>query len=151
MATEVRADLAAQQRAAAGAGRLLAASAVVVLLACFALAEIGARHAESVAARASAAHLAAVRAGAVAAASAAWTRLEGGVRRLAADADTVLALRELAQASRASESDPRIDAVALAAQRAALAAHLTQGYAPLKDRRPAFDDAIGMPATRRAQ
>jgi methyl-accepting chemotaxis protein len=151
MATETRADLVAQQRAAASAGRLLATAAVVVVLAFLALAEIGSRRAEAVAARAAAAHLDAVRVAAEAAAGAAWTRLEAGVQRLATDADTLLALRELAQASRARESDPRIDALALAAQRAALAAHLTQWYAPLGARRPAFDDAIGMPATRRAQ
>ncbi|MBX3027431.1 cache domain-containing protein [bacterium] len=151
MPSESPSEVAAQQRAAASARRLLAVAAAVVALAVFGLAEIGARRADAVAARAAALHLDAVRAAAQAAALATWARLEDGVRRLAADEATARALLELAQASRVSESDPRIDAGALAPQRAALAAHLAQWYAPLGERRPPFDDAIGLPAMRRAQ
>jgi hypothetical protein len=147
----MRVEVAARQRAAASAWRLLAVAALAVTLAMLGLAAIAARQTEAVAERAAAAHLDAVRATAEAAATAAWARLEDGVQRLAADAATAQALLELAQATRASEADPRIDATALGPQRAALAAHLAQWYAPLGDRRPPFDDATGLPATRRAQ
>ena len=131
--------------------RFVAVAAPVVVAALLGLAEIGASHSETLAARAAAAHLDAVRAGAEAAATAEWTRLEDGLQRLAADGQMAQALLDLAQATRASEGDPRIDAAALAPQRAALAAHLDQWYAPLADHRPPLDDAIGLPATRRAQ
>lgn len=131
--------------------RFVAVVAPLVLVAMLALAEVAARRVEAVASRAAAAHLDAVRAGAEAAAGAAWARLEDGVQRLAAADETAQALVDLAQATRASEVDPRIDAAALAPQRAALATHLERWYAPLAGRRPPLDDAIGLPATRRAQ
>ncbi len=135
----------------ATAWRFVAVAAPVVVIALLALAEIGASRSETLAARAATAHLDAVRAGAEAAAGAEWARLEDGLQRLAADGQMAQAVLELSQATRASEGDPRIDATALAAQRAALATHLAQWYAPVADHRPPLDDAIGLPATRRAQ
>ena len=151
MPTEPRAETPALGQSAASVWRLVAVAAPIVLLALLALAQIGARWLESVAGQAATAHLEAVRAGAEAAATAEWARLEDGVQRLAGDPEMAQALRDLARATRASESDPRIDATALAAQRLALAAHLDKWYAPLGEKRPPLDDAIGLPATRRAQ
>lgn len=151
MPGDARADRAAQQRAAAGAWRLLAVGAGVVALGLLAVAEIGSRQIEALSARAASAHLDAVRAGAEAAAKLVWGRCEADVLQLAADAATTHALLDLGQATRATEADPRIEPAALGPQRAALAAHLAQWYAPLGDQRPPFDDAITLPATRRAQ
>lgn len=151
MSTDAHTDHLSPQPTVASPWKLVAVAAPVVIVALLAFAEIGVRRVETVAAAAAAAHLDAVRVGAEAAASAEWTRLEDGLRGLAGEDETAQALLDLAQATRASESDPRIDATALAAQRAALAAHLEQWYAPLAERRPPFDDAIGLPATRRAQ
>jgi len=89
--------------------RFVAVAAPVVVAALLGLAEIGASHSETLAARAAAAHLDAVRAGAEAAATAEWTRLEDGLQRLAADGQMAQALLDLAQATRASEGDPRIE------------------------------------------
>ena len=72
MPTEIRADTGAQQRAAASAWRSLAVAAPLVIAALLGLAEVGVRHAETVAGRAAAVHLEAVRAGAEAAATAEW-------------------------------------------------------------------------------
>lgn len=150
MPPEARAGGGARGRATS-TWRFVAVVGPLVLVALLAFAALAARHVEAVAARAAAAHLDAVRAGAEAAAGTAWARIETGVQRLAAAGETAQALRDLAQASRASELDPRIDAVALGPQRAALAAHLERWYAPLASRRPSLEDAVGLPATRRAQ
>ena len=131
--------------------RFVAVVAPLVLVSLLAFADIAARRVEAVAAQAAAAQLDAVRAGAEAAASAAWARIEDGVQRVAATEETAQALLDLSRATRASETDPRIDAAALAPQRAALVDHLERWYAPLAGRRPPLDDAIGLPATRRAQ
>lgn len=136
---------------AATAGRLVAIAAPLVILVCLGLAEFAAQQLGAVAHEAAVQHLDAVRAAAENAAAQRWGRFEDGVRRLAADGDAARALLELSQATRDSEGDPRIDATALAPQRAALAAHLQQWYAPVAAQRPPFDDAVGLPATRRAQ
>jgi methyl-accepting chemotaxis protein len=130
---------------------LVAIAAPLIILVCLGLAEFAARQLGAVAHQAAVQHLDAVRAAAENAAAQRWARFEDGVRRLAADGDVGRALLELSQATRDSEGDPRIDAAALAPQRAALAAHLQQWYAPVAAQRPPFDDAVGLPATRRAQ
>ena len=133
------------------AWRLVAIAAPLVLLACLGVAEIAAQRVGAVAHDSAVQQLDAVRAAAESAAAQRWAQLEDGVRRLAADGAAARALLDFSQASRDSEADPRIDATALAAPRSALAAHLDRWYAPIAAERPPFDDAVGLPATRRAQ
>ncbi|MFN8641556.1 MAG: hypothetical protein U0802_07835 [Candidatus Binatia bacterium] len=81
------------------------------------LADLAARRVESMAASATDAHLDAVQAGAEVAAARAWSRVEAGVERLAADAEIGLSPGRPGAGDARQRGRFRIDAAALAPQR----------------------------------
>jgi hemerythrin len=130
--------------------QLVGVAAPLVLAALLGLAWYGSHLAEQATARAAAAHLIAVRTAAEAGAAAELARLEDALRRLAVDVRTAAALRALADATRASEDDPRADASQLSALRTALLAQRERHFAPLLAERSGLDVATLLPTARRA-
>jgi len=97
--------------------------------------------------RAAEAHLRAVRSAAEASVTAELERRRATVRRLAVDARSGAALAAFAAATRASESDQRLETAAAAPLRATLLARLQEMIHPT---RPEIDIATFMPPSRRA-
>ncbi|MEO8602370.1 MAG: hypothetical protein ABI629_07335 [bacterium] len=129
--------------------QLIGFAAPLALAALLGMAWIADQLADTALERAASTHLIAVRAAAEAAASAEIERNRDAVRRLAVDARVGAALSALAEATRASDDDPRAASEALAPQRSAVLAHLEQLYAPLRPARPGLDIAALLPSARR--